>query len=80
MLGQFRQELLTNGKITKVQTQFFWATCSNYAIAFNGKKVFPADRGWIHLEKKDYSLNYTPARGGLGYYFDVLCPPAERRP
>jgi hypothetical protein len=77
-LGQFRQEVLTNGKVTSRTSRYYWAICSTYAIASNDKKAFPQNRGWIQLDRKDFSVNYTTSRGGLGYYFDVLCPSNER--
>jgi hypothetical protein len=73
MEAKFRQTILSNGKFSSSGVRYFWATCSNYSIAFNDTNVFP-DSGWKKLNTTDYSANYTTAGGGLGYYFDVLCP------
>ncbi len=73
MEAKFRQTFLFNGKISGSTVRYFWATCSNYSIAFNDTNVFP-DGGWRKLNTTDFSANYTTVAGGLGYYFDVLCP------
>lgn len=73
MQARFRQTILTNGKVSSSSLRFFWASCSNYSIAFNDTNVFP-ESGWKKLNTIDFSANYTTSSGGFGYYFDALCP------
>ncbi|APB32873.1 hypothetical protein GlitD10_0559 [Gloeomargarita lithophora Alchichica-D10] len=72
--GAFQQQILTNGQKSGAPQQVYaWGECFNKKVAFSPSKTFPATNGWKSLNQKDWSANYTPAAGGRGYYYDVLC-------